>query len=207
MKPVKYLELLDDAYKAHSVKLDDSAKAGTDLHKELEGFVKFMMVGKIGDTAGFDERIRPFRDWAFHAIKRYLWSEAHCFHEGHWIGGISDVGVELNQIMIETPDGQIEVPSGTLAIIDFKSAKEVYSSHFIQAGGYALQVEKNGLFDADGNQIGKLDKPIEALIIVPFGADIVYPEIRMKAKEYKEGFIHSLALYRLLGMDKSEFKK
>lgn len=209
IKPDKYLELLDNAYKAHSVRLDDSAKAGTDLHAELERFVKFMMNGKIGESMDFDERIQPFRDWAFHAVKRYFWSEAHCFHEGLWVGGISDVGVELNAQVIETPDGQIEVPDGTLAIIDFKSAKEVYSSHFIQGAGYALQVEQNGLWDADGNFIGNptTKRPIEAIIIVPFGAEIVYPEIRMKVKQYKEDFIHCLALYRSLGMDKSEYKK
>ena len=205
MKGGQYLALLDEAYKAHSVRLDDSAKAGTDLHAELERYVKAQMSNDDGLV--FDPRIQPFVEWASHAVKRYLWSEAHCFHEYLWIGGISDVGVELNAQVVETPDGQVEVPDGTLAIIDFKSAKEVYLSHFIQGAGYALQVEKNGLFDADGNQIGKLDKPIEAIIIVPFGADIVYPEIRMRAKEYKEGFVHCLALYRLLGMDKSEYKK
>ena len=203
----EYLACLDEAYKAHSVRLRSSAEAGTDLHAELERFVKFMMSGKVGESMDFDERIQPFRDWAFHAVKNYLWSEAHCYDQDLWVGGISDVGVELNAQVIETPDGQIEVPNGTLAVIDFKSSKEVYTSHFIQAAGYALQVEKNGLFNADGTRREKFYEKFGALIIVPFGGEIVYPEIRMKVDEYKEGFIHSLALYRLLGMDRSEFKK
>ena len=36
----EYLELLDEAYKAHSVRLKDSAQAGTDMHGELESYVK-----------------------------------------------------------------------------------------------------------------------------------------------------------------------
>lgn len=210
MKPAQYLSLLDEAYKAHSVNLKDTAKAGTDLHAELERFVKTQMgidFVTVPENAPFDPRIQPFIEWADHAVKRYLWSEAHCFHEGLWVGGISDVGVELNAQVIETPDGQIEVPDRTLAIIDFKSAKEVYASHYIQAAGYSLEIKQNGLLDAEGKRISKLDRPIEALIIIPFGADIIYPEIRMKVPEYEEAFKHCLALYRILGMDKSEYKK
>lgn len=205
MTTKQYLALLDEAYRAHSVKLDESAEAGTNLHAELEAFVK----GEMGiiEKREYDPRIQPFIDWASHAVKRYLWSEAYCFHEDLWVGGISDVGAELNAHTIETPDGQVEIPDGTLAIIDFKSAKETYTSQYIQVGGYALQMEKNGILDADGNLIGRLDKPIEAIVIVAFGKETVYPEVRMNADQYKEGFIHALALYRLLGMDKSEYKK
>lgn len=202
----QYLALLDDAYKAHSVKLKDTAEAGTDLHAELERFVKWTMHDKDIHEQ-FDPRIQPYRDWQDHAIKEYLWSEAYCFDENLWVGGISDVGCILNAHTIETVDGQIEIPDGTRAIIDFKSAKELYTSHFIQGAGYALQMEKNGILDKDGKLMGKLNGPIEAIVIVAFGMDTVYPEVRMKAAEYKEGFKHALALYRLLGMDKSEYKK
>ena len=39
----EYAALLNEAYRAHSVKLKDSAKAGVDLHKILERFVKAEM--------------------------------------------------------------------------------------------------------------------------------------------------------------------
>lgn len=207
MNRVQYLALLDEAYRAHSVRLDDSAEAGTNLHAELEKFVKTKMRGIPDEIISYDPRIEPFVQWAKHAVKRYLWSEVNCFHEGLWVGGISDVGVELNAHVIETLDGQVEVPDGTICIVDFKSAKETYTSQFIQGAGYALQVERNGMLDKDGNLIGRLEKPIEAICIVAFGKDTVYPEVRMKAAEYKDGFINSLALYRLLGMDKSEYRK
>lgn len=43
MDSKSYLDLLDDAYKAHSVKLDKSAKAGTNLHEILERYVRAEM--------------------------------------------------------------------------------------------------------------------------------------------------------------------
>jgi len=200
-----YLARLDAAYKAHSVKLDQSAKAGTDLHAELERFVKWYMNGKAPSEETFSERIIPFIDWSINNVKEFIYSEANCFHEKLWLGGISDVGAILKEHVIETSDGQIEVPEGTRAIIDFKSSKEAYYSQFVQGGGYALQIEENGLFDADGNQTGKIDQPFDAVIIVPFGAEIVYPDLRMKADEYKEAFTHCLSLYRLMGKDKSDY--
>src|SRR3990167_2144652 len=38
--PFQYLDRLDKAYKAHKTSLDNSAKKGTDLHAELEKYVK-----------------------------------------------------------------------------------------------------------------------------------------------------------------------
>lgn len=206
MSPQEYLDLLDKAYKAHSVKLDDTAQAGTDLHAELEKFVKWKMTGKLNGFT-YNDRIAPFVDWSSHAVKKFIWSEVHCFHEVLWVGGISDVGAILNGHTIETEDGPIEVPDGTRAVIDFKSAKEYYTSQFIQGAGYALQVEKNGLLDPDGNKIGELDGPIQAIVIVAFGKEVVYPEVRMQADLYKEAFELCLRLYRILGMDKSEYGK
>lgn len=55
----EYISLLDEAYKAHSVKLDKSADAGTDLHAELERYVKNTMENRM---ATYDEKIQPFID-------------------------------------------------------------------------------------------------------------------------------------------------
>lgn len=189
MTPGEYLDRLDEAYKAHSVKLKTSAEAGTDLHAELERFVKWRMgILKSDDVPAFDDRILPFIDWAEANVKKFLWSEAHCYSETLWCGGICDTGAELKD--------------GSIALIDFKSAKEAYDSHFIQTGGYALQIEENGLWDSQGKKNKKLPKPIEHLIIVPFGAEQIIPQFKNNVADYKEGFKHCLALYRLLGMDK-----
>ncbi len=207
MTPQEFLNLLDQAYRAHDNKLKSSAIAGTDLHAELEKFVKSEMGIWNFKIEQLSPRIYPFVEWARFAVKTYLWSEAHCFDEDMWVGGISDVGVILNEHTVETSDGQVVVPDDTQAVVDFKSSKEAYISQFIQGGGYAEQILKNGLFDAEGKPIGpKITKPFDAIITVPFGAEIVYPEIRMNAPAYQAGFKHSLELYRLMGKDKSEYR-
>ena len=46
-----------------------------------------------------------------------------------WSGGISDLRVELN--------------TGDYVIIDFKSAKDVYYSQFVQCAIYGIMIEEN----------------------------------------------------------------
>src|SRR3990167_7993279 len=167
MERDEYAKLLTEAYYAHSKKLKDSAKTGTDLHAELEDYVKAMM--KLKPVRKYDEKIQPFIDWADENVKRFIASEAHCFDEELWVGGITDCVAELND--------------GKLAIIDFKSSKEAYTTQFIQAGGYAIQVEKNGMFSEDGEHNKKLDGKIEVLIVVPFGAKEIVPEVRYNVKD------------------------
>ncbi len=173
---------------AHFNDKNKKAKSGTDLHAELEKWVKYRM-GIIKSSGKVDKRISPFILWAEDNVKRFLWSEAHCFDEDLWVGGISDAGAELKD--------------GRIAVIDFKSSKEVYTNQFIQAAGYAIQIDKNGLWNKDGSMNKKLEKPVDALIIVPFGAEEIKPEIRYVVEEYKEGFKWCVGLYRLLGYDKN----
>ena len=102
MSPKEFYKLLDKAYRAHSTTLKDKAEEGTDLHAELEKFVKWHMSEKKDNDFGqidaviFEARIRPFIDWTFQNVKRFLWSEAHCYSEKMWTGGISDVGAGLS---------------------------------------------------------------------------------------------------------------
>lgn len=181
-----YSELVDKAYRAHTVKLADSAQAGTDLHAVLENWIKFKM-GKNAEPH-FDaetiEKIKPFTDWAESNVKEFVWSEANCYSERLFVGGISDAGAILND--------------GTLAVIDFKSAKEAYKSHFCQAAGYAIEIEENGLFSANGQHAKKIEQKVCALIVVPFGAKTVLPVIMRDVDEFKKAFEAAVVLYRLL---------
>ena len=175
-----YIELLDQAYKAHSVKLDKSADAGTDLHEILEHYVKGHMQGK---EIIEDKKIKPFVEWTKKNVKRFIGSETHCYSGTLWIGGITDAVAELK--------------NGEIAIIDFKSAKDAYDSHFFQIAGYDLQIIENGGFDAKGNQIFKLEKPITQHIVVPFGAKEPYPVVSRLVEDNKEAFRSALTLYRI----------
>lgn len=127
--------------------------------------------------------ILPFIEWAKTNVKQFIWSEAHCYSERLWTGGITDVGAELID--------------GTLAIIDFKSNKEVYASHFIQIAGYDLEIQENGIYDSTGTANKKVGT-IGAYIVVPFGAKKVVPVVERDIEKYKRGFEACVSLYRLI---------
>lgn len=170
---------------AHFAKKNKAAEEGTDLHAELEDYVKTMMGLKKGRE--WDPKIKPFMLWASENVDDFLASEAHCYDEDLWVGGITDCVARLKD--------------GTVAVIDFKSSKEAYTNHFIQAAGYAIQIDKNGLFSEDGEHSKKLGEEIETLIVVPFGAENIIPEVKTDIGAYKLGFKNCVQLYRLLGMD------
>lgn len=186
MGALDYLKLLDKAYRAHSTNLKQTAGEGIDLHQELEDFVK----GRMGlkEVREYDKKIEPFIIWSDKNVKRFLWSEAHCFDEDLWVGGISDTGAEL--------------VDDSVAVIDFKRAKAAYPTHFLQDAGYTIQIEKNGLYDKNGEHNKELDKKIDKLIVIPFGAEEVIPEVRTNVDDYKKGFAQAVGLYRLLGLEK-----
>lgn len=187
--PEKWLQLCDDAYKAHSVKLEDSAQSGTDLHAELEHYVKEHMTGFLGTTeaevlAKLSPHVTDFASWVNINVDKFIWSEVNCFDDELWVGGISDCGVKLKD--------------GKVGIIDFKSSKEAYESQFIQCGGYDIQLSKNGGFTKEGYQLfEKIDK-IDFYCIIPFGAKTFSPTFRYNVDELKESFKATLTIYKLL---------
>jgi len=183
-----YIKLCDKAYRAHSVKLDDSAKAGTDLHAELERFVKNSMMGSfITPDVEYEERINPFIEWTLKNVDKFLWSEMHSYSEKNWVGGISDVGVKLK--------------NGQIGIIDFKSAKDAYDSHFFQIAGYDIEISENGGFDKDGNKTFTLDKPFNFYMVVPFGAKVVKPifnsDLGLTVENCRDGFLACLIINKI----------
>lgn len=159
----EYLDLLDEAYMAHTKKLKDTAKDGIDLHEECERYVKWHMNNTDAPFPdNFDKKIQPFIEWTKKNVKRFLWSEGHCYSRDLWLGGISDCG-------FEDKDGKI-------AILDFKSSKDVYLSQFWQCVGYAIQIEENGVLTSEGESVLKLDRPIDYVAVLPFGME--NPEVK-----------------------------
>lgn len=179
MTPEEYLILMDKAYRAHKSSLDDSATAGTDLHAELEKWIKSKIAGQEIEP---HPKIMSFVEWSKENVKRFLWSELYTYSEKHWVGGCCDNGLELKD--------------GRIGSIDFKSAKVVYKSHVIQDAGYVLQLEESGGYDQEGNKIFELDRPIDFLAVVPFGAKDKTPRIVPDVLGYKKDFLACLHLYK-----------
>lgn len=179
-------ECLDESVGAWSKVRKDAATKGTDMHKELEDYVqhcieKFEGTPQVGE--GITGIVGRFAEWANANVYAFLWSEIHCYSKELWCGGIVDCIAKLR--------------TGETAIIDFKSSKEVYFNHLLQTAGYATQVDENGLFTDNGMAVGRIS-PINALIVVPFGASKLNPVKITNVIDFKEAFKSAVAIYKLL---------
>jgi hypothetical protein len=183
MNTLEYLELLDDAYKAHDTSKRDSAKKGKKRHELLEKYVKECIASGGAPIFNTNETIQSFIDWSLLNVSQFLWSELHCYSKKLWTGGIADVGWRDND--------------GTIVAGDFKSSKEAYFDQFIQIAGYDIALAENGGFTPKGEHIFTLEKPIERYCVVPFGNEKLTPETIHNTDYYKSGFGSALALHSL----------
>ncbi len=217
MAPREYANYLEDCYRAHNKKKETSAVAGTDMHKALEGYINYLLTYNDGvpvplselDEHGveaFEEsgggtsyrqtgvnmdcpQVLEFAAWSLQNVNQFLWSEGHCYSERLWTGGICDAGAILHE--------QLGV-----SIIDFKSSKEAYFDQFIQAGGYSIAIQENGLFRSNGTPISKgVPLIVSTLIVVPFGGDCG-PQMR-PAPPFEASFEAAVQLHKT----KQEFEK
>lgn len=184
----EYLDLLDEGYSAHSKKLKTTAVSGTDMHYLMECYVLHCIEKNGGKPDGEylteDKQVKILVAWSLTKVKRFIWSEAHCFSKVLWLGGISDVG--------------FEDLDGKYAILDFKSSKDIFLPQFWQCVGYAIQIEENGLFTPEGELIMKLDKPISYVAVLPFGMskpEVLYNHDMESGKKACQAMV---TLYNLL---------
>lgn len=188
MTPQEYVALGDKAYRAHADSLNKSADKGTDMHADLEAYVKRCIAeneGKpIDEMTANEDAVAIFAAWAGPNVTRFIVSEGHCYSERLWTGGITDCIAELND--------------GRMVIIDFKSSKEAYLSQFIQVAGYDIETGESGIVDNDGNPVLKLERPIDGYIIFPFGAAKVEPQFQWDTEAMKRGFEAAVVLYKLI---------
>lgn len=186
MNPSEYVSLLDKAYKAHSVKLDTSAEAGTDMHAELEKYVKKMMIeGGEPRLMGTYEHpvIEVFASWAVLNVKRFIASECYCYSEELWTGGIVD-------LIYEDKEGRI-------VILDFKSSKEAYLSQFFQDAGYDIAISENGILDAEGNKVGEIGE-VSYYGVFPFGMEKPEPQFHYDIVGARDGFKAAVVLHKII---------
>lgn len=192
MYPEEYLRTLDEAYKAHAVKLDASAQKGTDMHYELEkyieGAIKFNQSQPYFDTQNPHPAVVLFSEWAMVNVNRFIASEAYCYSKRLWTGGIVDVVYEDRY--------------GKFGLLDFKSAQEAYDSHFMQNAGYDIAISENGIFTKEGELIMEMEQRFSHYAVLPYGL----PEPQVSRKEntldYQEGFEACVTLYRLMNPKK-----
>ncbi len=135
-----YLKKLDDAYKNHNEFKKQAGKKGTDKHATVEKYIWYCISEhKSRPQKATDENIsdiQDFADWAFENVKEFLWTEGCCYSERLWVGGCADFG-------FVGKDDKVYIG-------DYKTAKDIYWTNFLQTAGYGLLVKENGIFTANG---------------------------------------------------------
>jgi hypothetical protein len=187
MRTDEYLALLDKAYRAHADVLTKSADKGTDMHAELEKYVKRCIENEtlvLEGTNSHHAQVKLFAEWAVANVKRFLVSEGHCYSEKLWTGGISD-------LLFEDKEGRV-------GIMDFKSSKEAYLSQFMQIAGYDIAISENGLFDENGTLIYKPDRSIGFYAVFPFGMEKSAPQFHYDTEGAKRGFEAASLIHKLI---------
>ena len=176
-----YMKLLADSYKAHNTFKNKKAKEGIDAHELCELWIKSILKGKEIEP---DKQIEPFVLWCRKNVRRFLWSELHVYSETLWTGGICDFGYE-------------DV-NGNYGIGDIKNRDKFYPADIFQCGGYDIMLAENsGGFDANGEKIFELTKPVMFHAGFPL-VGFKEPEISYNVKENKETFAHALAIYKAI---------
>jgi hypothetical protein len=174
---------------AHYEAKNDAADKGTDMHAELERYVKDSIAAG-GEplehiAPGAQKAVDSFAAWAREHVAKFLLSEANVYSERLWVGGIIDCVAKLK--------------SGHYAVIDFKSSKDAYFGQFVQAAGYAIQLEEKGAFKPDGTAIitpmSPIDK-ISVLYVVPFGSPDPTPREQFDVHGFKHYFEAAARLYK-----------
>jgi len=182
-----YLGLLDDAYQAHNERKETAAEDGTNLHAKIESYIKACMELNHGipkDLKDEDEKMNIFIKWATTNVKKFVWSEMHCYSTELWVGGVSDFGF-------------IDNMNNELFIGDIKSSREAYFSQFLQLAVYHALIQENGGYDKDGNKIFNLEQPIKGYAIFPFGNGVT-PSYRFTSDEWLDAAKSVVKIYKLI---------
>lgn len=173
------------ARKAAIQSRDASAKTGTERHGLLEQYVAFCITNG-GAPLPFHNgyvAIEKFIDWAVENVEEFYFTEANCYHEGLWVGGIADIGMRLKD--------------GRRLVGDHKSSREAHPDQFLQCAMYDLLLAHSGILDRDGNKKGEWELA-DGYAIFPFRSDPFTPEFRWNVEKWRKAAEGTIEIYKLL---------
>jgi hypothetical protein len=172
--------VIEEARTAHVRKRDGAAEKGTERHGLLEDFVRDTMNGVLSDR---DYRpIQPFIDWANLNVEKFLFTEANCYSEKMWVGGIADIGMLLKD--------------GRRVVGDHKSGPRAYFDQFLQCAIYDMLLSESGGLTPDGEKLFDW-KPADGYVVFPFRSRPFTPEFRWDVDNFHKGVEAAVHLYKL----------
>ena len=172
----EFYQMLCDARVQHAKRKKDAGTVGTDVHAEIEKYVKLMIQDQDGQAMqmnGYDNPlVEKFVKWAVENKLKFLESEKHVYSKELWVGGIADL---------------LLMKDGRKFIADIKTASAIYPEHFYQMSAYQLCLEEMGIA-----------KDVVGSIVIRCGKDGSFETAEHFDYETdKKAFLGALDIYRI----------
>src|SRR3990167_5458009 len=163
--------LLEEARKAHTKKKESAGDWGTTVHGWIESYLKDEKPDPLKEEKQ-ELACGNFIKWIDDNKVKVLESEKHLYSETLWLGGITDLVVEID---------------GKVWVADIKTGSVIYEEAFFQMAGYQLMLEEQ-----------KLYKDIAGHIVLNFRKDGSFEERRCVSNDdNRNAFLAALTLYRV----------
>lgn len=193
-------EAIDDAKQEPNRKKHEAGRFGTVVHALCEHYNKTGILLPVDSeelpksvlecAQTFTEKelkkatklLTQYIAWLEKNNAKILYVEQNVFSETYFLGGIFDMIIEVD---------------GKTYIADFKTSSGVYPSHFIQMGGYELQLEEM----AERGYIPELDIDGYIVLHVPRKGSLKEHRIA-DTSIYKRAFRACIYIYRLVNDQK-----
>lgn len=175
----QYQTLLAQAYAAHDTFKEGRATTGKDMHADAEAYIRARIKGekirKVPST------ISRFVEWAERKVKKFLFTEVHCYSREMWVGGICDFAYQDLK--------------GNYGLADLKSSDAAYFDHMGQIGAYDMQLHENGAFSQKGTFLGDLKIDFDFHAVFPM-KNFKAPWISWQVERNKRIFQAALILHK-----------
>lgn len=138
--------LLEEAQKAHTKKKEKAGEHGTDMHAEVEQYIKNCIENSYGKPFASTAmgRIKPFEEWAIANVKQFLFSERPVHSISLFLAGTIDFGCMMKD--------------GKRRIGDLKTGSGIYYEAILQCEAYQLLAEEEGDEKYNGSVIVRMGK-------------------------------------------------
>ncbi len=171
----EFYKMLCEARVQHVKRKTAAADIGTDVHAEIEKYVKLMIQDQDGQAMAMNsydnDQVKKFVEWAVENKLKFLESEKHVYSRENWYGGITDL---------------VFLKDGKKFVADIKTSSGIYGREFFfQMAGYQIALEEMGEKDFFGSTIIRCGKD---------GSFEVKDSFDLESD--KAGFMAALALYR-----------
>lgn len=173
---------------------DKKAVEGTARHATLQDYINACLerggtpidVNRDFRDKGelvWTKEILAFVDWSLENVGQFHFTEANCYNEPLWVGGIADLGLTLKD--------------GRRLVGDHKSSKEAYQDQFLQCAIYDTLLSHSGGLDRDGNKLFDWELA-DGYVVFPFRSEPFTPEFRWNVDEFRRGVESVAQLYKLI---------